>query len=56
MFQEESILVHRPQSLITRYKGYEVLVKSNNATEDVRKFDSIVLELQLMLKDLQEVV
>ncbi len=54
--QEESLLVHRPKALITRYKGYDVFVKSNNTTEDGKKFDTVVLELQLMLKDLQEVV
>jgi len=50
------MLVHRPKSIITRYKGYDIYVVSPNATEDAKKFDSIVLELQLMLKDLQEVM
>ena len=49
--------MHRPQRLLLKYKGYDVVIKSPYTTEDGEKFDAIATELRVMLESiLREVV
>ena len=44
------MLVFRPSHLVFQFKGYDVVMESHDATEDMAKFESVVKELQELIK------
>lgn len=45
------MLVFRPNQFLMKYKGYDVVIKSDSQTEDSTKFDRIATELRVILID-----
>ncbi len=43
------MLVYRPTQLLLKYKGHEVIMRSENHTEDSTKFDKDALELRILI-------
>lgn len=46
------MLVFRPQKKLLSYKGFDIILKSNNATEDEKKFDDITFELRIIIESI----
>ena len=47
--KEDSLLVRKPTEELFKYKGYSVIVQSDNPTEDGKRFDADVLELRMLI-------
>jgi hypothetical protein len=49
------MLVCRPKKEILKYKGYSLVLESQDQTQDLERFEKTQLELQLLLKSLLEI-
>ncbi len=45
------MLVYRPTQLLLKYKGHEVVIRSESQTEDATKFERDATELRVLLLD-----
>lgn len=43
------MLVYRPHQLLTKFRGHEVIIRSENQTEDGTKFDKDATDLRVLL-------
>lgn len=43
------MLVYRPHQLVIKLRGHDVIIRSDNQTEDATKFDKDATELRVLI-------